>query len=50
MKRIVLGAAAAGGAAVALHHLARKGRAMHDYCRELMRNQCATSSAPRRSA
>ena len=30
MKRIVLGAAAAGGAAFALHRLARKGRAMHE--------------------
>ena len=36
MKRLVLGAAAAGGAAFALHHFARKGRAMHDHCRELM--------------
>ena len=50
MKRIVLGAAAAGGAAFALHHLARKGRAMHNHCREIMRNHCGTSSAPCQSA
>lgn len=50
MKRLVLGAAAAGGAALALHRLARKGRAMHDHCREMMRNRRDTSSAPCRSA
>jgi hypothetical protein len=44
MKRLVLGAAAAGGAAFALRHLARKGREMHDHCRELMRTHCGPSA------
>ena len=45
MKKLVLGAAAAGGAAFALCHLVSKGRAMHDHCRELMQNPCADSRA-----
>lgn len=44
MKRLALGAAAAGGAAFALHHLAPKVRTMHSHCREMMREQCG---APR---
>ena len=45
MKRLVLAAAAAGGAAFALRHLARRAREMHDQCREMMRNHCGASSA-----
>jgi hypothetical protein len=45
MKRLVLGAAAAGGTAFAIRHLARKGRTMHDHCRELMRNHCGASAS-----
>ena len=44
MTRLVLGAAAAGGAAFALRRLVRKGRAMHDHCREMMSKQCGDSS------
>ena len=45
MKRIVIGAAVAGGAALALRPLARKAQAMHARCRELMRDQRACSCA-----
>lgn len=45
MKRLAVGAAAAGGAALALHQLARKAHAMHERCREMMRNHCGASSA-----
>ena len=45
MKRLVLGAAAVGGTAFALRHLVRKAHAMHEHCREMMRNHCGTSSA-----
>ena len=44
MKRFVFGAAAAGGAALALRQLVRKGRAMHDHCREMLSKQCGGSS------
>lgn len=44
MKRLVLGAAAAGGAALALRRHARKVREMHDHCRELMLNHRGVSS------
>jgi hypothetical protein len=40
MKRLAIGAAAAGGAAFALHHLAPRVRAMHAHCREMMRTHC----------
>lgn len=36
MKRLTLGAAAAGSAVFALHHLAPRVRAMHAHCREMM--------------
>jgi hypothetical protein len=39
MKRLVIGAAAAGGAAFAHHRLARRGRELRDRCREMMRGQ-----------
>lgn len=45
MKRLVLGAAAAGGAAFALRHLARKAHKIHEHCREMMRDHCGASSA-----
>jgi hypothetical protein len=45
MKKLVVGAAVAGGAAFALRRLARKAREMHDQCRELMRNHRGASSA-----
>ena len=45
MKRLVFGAAAAGGAAFALRHLARKAHRMHEHCREVMRDHCGASSA-----
>ena len=44
MKRLVLGAAAASGAAFALRQIVRKARAMHDHCRELMRDNRADSN------
>ena len=39
MKRLAL-AAAAGGAAFALHRLAPKVREMHGHCRDMMRTHC----------
>ena len=45
MKRLAFGAAAAGGAAFALHHLAPKVREMHTHCREMMRTHCGGASA-----
>jgi hypothetical protein len=36
MKRLVIGAAVAGGAAFAFRRLASKARKMRDHCRELM--------------
>ena len=39
MKKIVI-AAAAGGAAFALHRLAPAAREMHRQCREMMRHHC----------
>lgn len=45
MKRLVLTATAAGGAAFAFSRLARKGRAMHEHCREMMRDRCSQVSA-----
>ena len=45
MKRLAFGAAAAGGAAFALHTLAPKIRAMHAHCREMMRTQCGSANA-----
>jgi hypothetical protein len=36
MKRLVIGAAVAGGAALALHRLARKAHKMRDHCHEMM--------------
>ena len=39
MKRLAL-AAAAGGAAFALHRLAPKAREMHAHCREMIRTHC----------
>jgi hypothetical protein len=45
MKRLALGAAAAGGAAFALHRLVPKVREMHAHCREMMRTHCANSNA-----
>jgi hypothetical protein len=50
MKGLVLGAAAAGGAAFALRQIVRKGREMHDHCREIMQGHCGDSSAGCRSA
>lgn len=44
MKRLAFGAAA-GGAALALHHLAPKVRAMHAQCREMMRTHSGGPSA-----
>lgn len=44
MKRLALGAAAAGGAAFALHHLAPTVRAMHAHCRQMMRTHCGSAS------
>lgn len=41
MKRLAIGAAAAGSAAFALHHhLAPKAREMHAHCREMMHTHC----------
>ena len=40
MKRLAFGAAAAGGAAFALRHVAPKVREMHAHCREMMRTRC----------
>lgn len=45
MKRLALGAAAAGGAAFALRTLVPKIRAMHAHCREMMRTQCGSANA-----
>ena len=45
MKRLVLGAAAAGGAVFALRRLANYGRAMHGHCHEMMQDRCCGSSA-----
>lgn len=50
MKRLVIGAAAAGGAAFAVSRLARKGRKLHDHCRDVMRDHCGDSDASCRSA
>ena len=36
MKRLVIGAAVAGGAAFAFRRLASNARKMHDHCREMM--------------
>ena len=47
MKRLALGAAAAGGAAFALHRLAPKARAIHAHCREMMRTHCGGASTGR---
>jgi hypothetical protein len=44
MKRFAFGAAAAGGAAFALHRLAPKVRAMHAHCRQMMRTHCGGAS------
>ena len=45
MKRIAFGAAAASGAAFALHHLAPKFREMHTNCREIVRTRCGSAKA-----
>lgn len=45
MKRLALGAAAAGGAVFALRHLARHGRKMRDHCHQMMRDHCGGSIA-----
>ncbi len=45
MKKLALTAAAAGGVAFAFPRLARKARAMHERCRELMRDRCGQASA-----
>jgi hypothetical protein len=45
MRRLVLGAAAAGGAAFALHRLARKAHTMHERCREMMQHHCGAAGA-----
>jgi hypothetical protein len=37
-ESIVFGAAAAGGAAFVLRHLARKAHEIHEHCREMMRD------------
>ncbi len=42
MKRLAFGAAAAGGAAFAVHRLATRARAMYAHCREMQR----THSSP----
>lgn len=47
MKRLAFGAAAAGGAAFALHRLAPKVRVMHAECREMMRTRCGGTGAGR---
>ena len=47
MKRLAFGAAAAGGAAFALHRLAPKARAMHAHCREMMHTHCGDTIARR---
>ena len=36
MKKLVIGAAVAGGAAFALHRLAGKARKLRDHCHEMM--------------
>ena len=36
MKRLVIGAAVIGGAALALHRLAGKARTMHEHCRNMI--------------
>jgi hypothetical protein len=48
MKKLVLGAALAGGAAFAFHRLAGKARKMHDHCREMMagRQESTTTVSP----
>lgn len=43
MKKLVLGAAVAGGAAFALRRLAGKERRMRDHCREMMAGRQASS-------
>ena len=40
MKKLLFGAAVAGGAALALRRLAPAIREMHKHCRELMREHC----------
>jgi hypothetical protein len=45
MKRLAFGAAATGGAAFALHHLAPKVREIHTHFREMMRTHCGDASA-----
>ena len=49
MKRLVIGAAVAGGAAFALHRLAGKARSMHAHCRDMMAG-CQGSKATEFSA
>jgi hypothetical protein len=44
-KKLLVGAAVAGGAALALRRLAPALRDMHESCRELMHDHCRTSSA-----
>ncbi len=44
MKKIVI-AAAAGGAAFALHRLAPAAREMHHQCREMMRDHCGETTS-----
>ena len=44
MKHLAFGAAAASGAAFALHHLAPKFREMHAHCHEMMRTHCGGDS------
>ncbi len=44
MKRLVIGAAAAGGAAFAVRRFARKASEMHHHCREMMRDRCGQPS------
>jgi hypothetical protein len=49
MKKLVIGAAAAGGTAFAVSQLVRKGGQMHDHCREMMRDCCSGPSGGRQS-
>lgn len=45
MRHLAFGAAAAGGAAFALHRLAPRVREMHAHCRETMRTRCGRTMA-----
>jgi hypothetical protein len=45
MKRVAFAAAAAGGAAFALHRLAPKVRETHAHCREMTRTRCDATTA-----